>query len=165
LKSFRQKPLPLADQRGFGLIELMAIVALIAIVAAVGLRGFDRRRQDINTSVRRVLADFRSTRARAVVSGGHFRFHRTGDTTYQIERLEEASGEWKVASVTHSIELPEHIALSTGDTDEIDLDSRGLVVFADDDAAAPRTLTLTDSKFSTSRTLTLYPSGQLHADF
>ncbi len=154
----------LRDCRGFGLIELMATVALVAILASVGLRSVDPRRHDISVSVRRISADFRWARSRAIVSGEHYRLHKTGDHTYQVERLEEVAGTWVLESIVREVELPEHIGLSTGDDDYFELDTRGVVQFDDPADVGPMTWTLTDSKFETARTLTLYPSGQLHAD-
>ncbi len=152
------------DQRGIGMIDLLATMAVVAILLNVGLGSVDQRRNDINTSVRRINADFRWTRARAIVSGDHFRFHRTGDHTYRLEHLQEVNGAWSLKSVVRNTQLPEHIALSTGAEDTFEVDSRGVVLFATPADIGTRTWTLTDSKFSTTRTLTLYPSGQIHVE-
>lgn len=152
------------DCRGYGLIELMATVAIVAILAAMGLTSFDRTRGDINTSVRQISADVRWARARAIVSGEHMRFRATGDSSYAIDRLTEVDGTWTTEATVREIELPSHIELSTGEPDFIDIDSRGTVVFDDPTKTAPLTWTLSDSKFATTRTLTVYPSGQIDAD-
>ena len=152
------------DCRGFGLIELMATVAIVSILAAMGLTSFDRTRTDINSSLRQVSADVRWARARAIVSGDHMRFRVTGDNTYAIDRLTEVDGVWETSATLRETELPSHIELSTGERDFIDIDSRGTVVFDDASETAPFTWTLNDSKFATTRTVTVYPSGQVDAD-
>lgn len=150
------------DDRGFGLIDLLAAVTVVAILAGMGVAHFDQRRQDINTTLRQVSADLRWARGRAMVAGEHFRFHRTSDSTYEIQRLEEVDGEWEVKAVVRTVALPAHISL-TG-SDEIDIDGRGTVVFADAGDTAPSHWTLTDTEFATTRSLTLYPSGQVDAN-
>ncbi len=150
-------------QLGFGTIELLVTISIFAVLTAVGLSSIDRRRHDINTTVRRITADFRWARARAVVSGDHFRFHVTSDNSYQIERLAEINGNWTVRSVTQRATLPDHIVLQPA-TEETDLDSRGVVVYADAADAIPAEWKINDQRFGALRTLTLYPSGQIHAD-
>ncbi len=146
------------------MIELLATMAVVAILLNIGLGSVDQRRNDINTAVRRINADFRWTRARAIVSGDHFRFHKTGDNTYQLEHLQEVNGAWSLKSVVRTTVLPEYITLSTGAEDMFEVDSRGVVIFATPGDVGTQSWTLTDSKFSTTRTLTLYPSGQIHAE-
>jgi len=150
-------------QRGFGTIELLVTISIFAILTAVGLSSIDRRLHDINTTVRRITADFRWARARAVVSGDHFRFHVTGDHSYQIERLSEINGAWSLRSVTQKTTLPDHIVLQPA-TDETDIDSRGVVVYDNLADAVPARWQVNDERFGALRTLTLYPSGQMHAD-
>lgn len=164
MKTSRRARRPLLDCRGFNLVELMATVAIVAILAAMGLTSFDRTRTDINTSLRQVSADVRWARARAIVSGEHMRFRVTGDNSYAIYRLSEVDGIWETSATVRQTELPSHITLSTGERDFVDLDSRGTVVFEDPSTTAPLTWTLSDSKFATSRTVTVYPSGQIDAD-
>jgi prepilin-type N-terminal cleavage/methylation domain-containing protein len=150
-------------QRGVGMIELLVTITIFTILTAIGLSSFDNRRYDIDSTVRRVTADFRWARARAIVSGDHFGFHVTGDNTYQIEHLEEVDGEWAVKSVIKRTSLPSHIGLAFAE-DLTELDSRGVVVFADPTTAAPASWTVNDAQFAATRTLTLYPSGQLYAN-
>jgi len=142
----------------------MATVAIVAILAAMGLTSFDRTRGDINTSLRQVSADVRWARARAIVSGDHMRFRVTGDSSYAIDRLTEVDGTWETRATVREIELPSHVTLNTGEQDLIDIDSRGTVVFDDPTKTGPFTWTLSDSKFATTRALTVYPSGQIDAD-
>lgn len=152
------------DRRGFGLIDAMATAAMIAIVAAAAMSSFDYRRNDLNTSVRRIIADLRWARARAIVSGDHFRFHATGPHSYQLERLEERDGQWHVRSVLRSAALPDHLSLIPAGGASLDFDSRGLIVFANAALTTPARWTVTDSRFQAERQFTLYPSGQLHSD-
>lgn len=150
------------NQSGFGLIELMAVMAIFAVLSAAGLMTVDQRRDDMHTSQRRVLADFRWTRMRAIVTGDHFRFHLVSPNQYQVEHLERASGAWQVKSVVRSVVLPSHISLATTAA-QVELNGRGVVVFADPNTASPGIWTLSDNRFSASRQLILFPSGQLHA--
>jgi len=151
------------NQRGVGVVELLVTLTIIAILAGISLTSFDSRRYDINTTVRRITADFRWARARAIVSGDHFGLRVTSGNTYQIEHLEETNGTWMVKSVVKRTALPSNIAISFA-KDLTELDSRGIVVFGGPSTAAPMSWSVTDDQFAANRTLTLYPSGQLYAN-
>ncbi len=148
--------------RGFGLIEIIAMIAIISILSAAGLMTVDQRRNDINTAERRILADFRWTRGRAIVSGVHHRINVTGPNNYRIERLTEGTGPWTFDRVVREVTLPAHVSL-TSDEALTEFNTRGTIVFPTAAAAAIGTWTLNDSKFSAVRTLTIFPSGQINA--
>lgn len=152
------------DSHGFTLIDALAAVAMVAIVAAAGMSSFDSRRNDLNTSVRGIVADVRWARARAIVSGGHVRFHATSAHSYQLEQLEEIDGQWQVRSVMRQVELPAHLELNTESGESVEFDSRGIIHFADGAQAAPIDWTIVDARYHGKRHLTLYPSGQLYGN-
>lgn len=152
------------NERGFGLIELMATVAMAALVAAASVTSFDRRRMDLDLAVRQIVADVRWARARSILSGDHCQLRVTGDHTYQIEQLEEIDGAWQVKLVFKEATLPHHLALAAGDEARVEFNTRGVVDLANNAQIAPLVWTLTDVTHSGRRSITLYPSGQIHAD-
>jgi prepilin-type N-terminal cleavage/methylation domain-containing protein len=152
------------DNRGIGLVELMVTVAIFGILAAIGVSNFDSRREDINTCYRQLRSDLRLTRARAVVSGSHFGMRFTGSGTYQIERLEKDGNNWVVNAVVKTVTLPDHLTVTSESMPFVEFDTRGELVFGPTTTVASVDPVLTDSKFNTTRSLTIYPSGQIHAD-
>ncbi len=152
-----------ANQHGLSIIDLLVTMSILFILAAAGLPHVDQRRFDLNTAQHRITADLRWARARAMVSGAHHRFHSTGAHTYQIERLVKRNDAWALDTTVKRATLPQHIVLATPD-EHVELNRRGIIVYGDPAAAVPVQWTITDSMFSASRTLTLYPSGQIHAE-
>ncbi len=148
---------------GFSIIDLLAFVAIFSVLVAAGLPHVDMSRGDIGVSLRRVAADLRWTRARAMTAGEHFAFRVTGGSSYQIERMHLVGATWQVDEVVRHVELPAHIAFADFSPDVVEINTRGVVVYADGGTPAPWTPRLVDSKFATERAFTIWPSGQFHA--
>ena len=131
------------------MIELLSFMAIFMVLLAAGLPHLDTRREDVSISMRRIAADLRWTRTRAMTSGEHFVFHVTGANTYQIERMELLAGVWTLDEIVKTVQLPSQMTISGFTPDTIEFDSRGMIVFTT--APAPWTPQLIDTKFSATR--------------
>lgn len=151
-----------AGGRGFGLIELLAVVALSTILFATALPHLDSRRWDIDSALRRVAADVRWTRARALGSGTHFALRVIGTNSYQIERLQLVADNWQVAAVVRRTTLPQTVAIVDFTPQVVEFDTRGAVAFPSGTTPAPWTPHLVDETFSSDRAFAIWPSGQFH---
>ena len=135
-------------------------MAIFAILAAAGITNFNSERADIDRSTRQLTADLRFSRARAMATGDHFVIHATSSSSYQIERYEWASSAWKLKKIVRVYDLPSHLSVSITDN-RIEFDSRGEMVFSDGNTPGPSEPTMKDSKFSVSRKVKVWPSGQI----
>lgn len=149
--------------RGFGLVELLVSMSLLTILLALGLPHVDTRRQDVNVSLRRIAADVRWARSRALGTGDHFSFHVTGPNTYQIERLQLAAGTWQVSEVVRSVTLPTAISIVDFTPSTVEFNTRGVAVFPALASPAPWTPRLLDASFGAERSFAIWPSGQFYA--
>ena len=112
--------------------------------------------------VRQVISDYRWARARAITSGVHFSIKWAGPQRYQVQRHQEITGQWPVEKVVKTVELPEHLTLVNLSLDTVEFNTRGMVVFPGDQTPWPDFPQLADSKFNTVRTISIWPSGQIH---
>jgi len=145
----------LRSRSGYSLIELLTAVGIFGVLAAAGLPHVDMRRQDLNSSVRQVTADYRYARTRAITGGVHFTLKWTGTQTYTVQKLKLSGTSWVLDKVVKTVTLPSTLTHS-GTPDTIEFNTRGMMV-------STTTVTwydLTDSKFGGTRRIGVWPSGQ-----
>jgi hypothetical protein len=141
-------------------MELMITAAIISAAAAMAIP-----RRDSVFALRGAhstfVADMRMTRGTAIAEGVHFRLEIFDSTSYGILRMMEGGGGW-VQDGDPEIErtLPPHVTFSGGVGDGYEFNTRGLVV----EPATQVTVTLVDSSTGQSRTVDLWPSGQVVPD-
>ena len=150
----------LAAQGGYSLIELVVAAGIFGILASAGLPHVDTRRQDLNTSVNRAIADLRYARSRAITSGDHFAVVFDGGNRYEIQRMELGAGGWTPSAVVKTVELPSHIEWLTGGTDSIEFNTRGMMI----SAGEPLWPSIWDTLHNHGHQISIWPSGQVYAE-
>ncbi len=153
------------DSAGFSLIELLVAVSIFGVLALAGLPHVDRRREDLNTSVQRVLADVRFARSRSITSGEHYAVKWTSTHGYEVQRLSlNPAGEWVTDRVERTVLLPDSIAFSidagAGGVDRLEFNTRGMLI------SSPKPLwpVMSDLVHDVSRTFSVWPSGQIYME-
>jgi prepilin-type N-terminal cleavage/methylation domain-containing protein len=150
----------LAGAAGYSLIELLVAMSIFGIIALAGLPHIDRRREDLNTSVQRVMADMRFARARSITSGEHYAIEWTGANQYELQRLVvNSAGEWELDRVERTVVLPEHIEFTLPEEadERFEFNTRGMMV----SSTQPLWPTLSDVIRDVDRTFSVWPSGQI----
>jgi len=152
----------LRNQVGYSLIELLIGVAIFGILAAAGLPQMDTRRQDISTSTKQIIADYRWARTRAITSGAHFAVTWTSNKSYEVQRMKQAAdGTWGADDVVKRVELPSHLGTAWFWPATHEFNTRGMMV----------TTTYTmwqmiwDSKFNSYHLVSVWPSGQVYEEY
>lgn len=151
----------LTRTHGNTLIEMLIIMGIIGVICGAALPHFDGRRQDIHTTMRELVGQFRTARTQALTTGTHYALHMPAPGTLNVQRMQQAvDGTWQVADVTDSISLPAHVSFwMTPDT--IEFNTRGTMI------TSPRPLYvyLSDRYASVVHSFSVWPSGQVHEEF
>lgn len=138
-------------------MELMVTAAIISVAAAMAIP-----KRDSVFALRGAqgtfVADLRMTRGASIAEGVHFRLEIFDATTYGILRMMEAGGGWvQDGDPETERTLPPHVTFSGGVGDGYEFNTRGLVI----EPTTQVTVTLVDSSTGQSRTVDLWPSGQV----
>jgi prepilin-type N-terminal cleavage/methylation domain-containing protein len=150
-------------ETGYSLIEVLVAVSIFGVVALAGLPHLDRGREDINTSIQRVVADMRYARGRAITSGEHYAVEWTGANTYEVQRMRLGGlGTWEVDRVERSVELPGHIsfALHEDGVERLEFNTRGMMIAS----TKPLWPVISDLDHHVDRRLSIWPSGQIYVE-
>ena len=150
-------------EAGYSLIDVMVAVSIFAVVALAGLPHLDRSREDINTSIQRVVADMRYARGRAITSGEHYAVEWTGANIYEVQRMRLGGlGTWEVDRVERSVELPEHIsfALDEDGVERLEFNTRGMMIAS----TKPLWPVISDLDHHVDHRLSIWPSGQIYVE-
>ncbi len=152
---------------GFTLVELLIGVSIFAVLALAGLPHVDRRREDLNTSVQRVVADMRFARSRSITSGEHYAVKWTGAHAYEVQRLfMNSAGEWELDRVERTVLLPDYISFSLGESegaggvDLLEFNTRGMLISSPE----PLWPVMSDLLHDVERTFSVWPSGQIYME-
>ena len=147
---------------GYTLLELLVTIAIFTVVALAGLPHVDGRRESINSSIQRVVADMRYARSRSITSGDHFAIEWTGSNSYEVQRMTlNGSGDWEVSDVVRTTQLPDHIAfVLTESIDRFEFNTRGMMV----SSQGPLWPVISDTHVGSNHLLSIWPSGQIYRE-
>lgn len=148
---------------GYSLVELLVAISIFGVVTLVGLPHIDTRREDINTSIQRVVADMRYARGRAITSGEHYAMEWTGASSYEVQRMRlDPGGNWELDHVERTVELPEHISFTLGDdgVDRLEFNTRGMMI----SSTKPLFPVISDLDRRVDHRFSIWPSGQIYVE-
>lgn len=150
----------LRTTRGYTLVELLVAVSIFGVLAAAGLPHIDTRRQDIQTTTKQVIGDFRWARTRAITSGQHFAIKWVSNQKYQVQRLKQVGTTWVLDQVTKEVELPGQITNLFSWPNFFEFNTRGMMV----STTWSTYQLLYDSKFEGWHMFSVWPSGQIYEE-
>jgi len=143
---------------GFTLVELLAAVGAMAVILGVAMSHASRDRFSLWSAQTQVLSDLRRARADALTKGDHFTFRISSNTTYEEYRLTLVGGTWQqLTSAVRTGTLPSPVQFTAGVGSTFEFDTRGLMVLP----SAALTVSLQDTHTSSTRNVTVWPSGQV----
>jgi len=152
----------LRGQGGYSLIELLVAVGIFGLLAALGLPHLDTRRQDIQTSTKQVIADYRWARNRAITSGVHFGIEWTTTNAYEVQRMKQAAnGTWSKDLTVKSVTLPSYINTQWYWPSVQEFNTSGMMV----SVTYPPYQMFWDSNYFGWHMLSVWPSGQIYEEF
>ena len=152
----------LSNQRGYSLVELLVAVGIFGVLAAMGLPHIDTRRQDIQTTTKQIIADYRWARNRAITSGVHYGIEWTSTNSYEVQKMKQApSGTWSKDLTVKRVTLPTHINTSWYWPALQEFNTRGMMVTS----TAPLYQLFWDSNYFGWHMVSLWPSGQIYEEY
>jgi len=113
---------------------------------------------DLRTTQSIFVADMRMARGTAIARAVHYRLDIFDPHSYGVLKMKEASGAWvQDGAPVLTRDLPASVSVTTGVGTGYEFNTRGIMV----DPTTPFTITLVDSDTSQSRTVDVWPSGQV----
>jgi prepilin-type N-terminal cleavage/methylation domain-containing protein len=152
----------LGNQRGYSLVELLVAVAIFGVLAAMGLPHIDTKRQDIQTTTKQIIADYRWARNRAITSGVHFGLEWTSTNSYEIQKMRQAAdGTWSKDLTVKRVTLPTHINTAWFWPSLQEFNTRGMMVTT----TYPLYQLFWDSNYFGWHMVSVWPSGQIYEEY
>jgi len=153
------------SQRGVSLVELIVMLGMISVLVAVMIPRLNKSNLNLPLVEQTLVADIRMARANATSKGVHYQVSLSS-SSYSVQRLQDDDGDnvWEPDNEfpTQTVELPYGVAITEGSDATLEFTTRGLL--ADDSDGTPAsvvTVTVHDSDHSQTKTIEVWPSGQV----
>jgi len=151
-----------AREQGYSVIELLATISILVVVLAIALPRYRTERLQIVTAQRLIVANLRLARASAINESGHTQVALASANELGVAPMVEnplGSGLWQVdASRRRSVTLPTATQFASAAVGTVvEFNSRGFAV----NLTGPVEIVTAD-KFGATRTLQVWPSGQVN---
>ena len=145
---------------GFTIIELIVTMALFGVMLAIAMPHAQRSSITLWNANEQLLSDLRRARADALTRGDHFVLEVTGASSYRERRMQLVGNAWlPIDPAVRTRNLPSGVSFTAGVGESFEFNTRGLLVIPD----AAGTVQMQDSHTHHSRTVTVWPSGQVVA--
>lgn len=142
------------------MIELLSTLAIFGVIAATALPRLDKQRENANTAIRNLIADFRVARTNAIAGGVHFAMKRSSASTYEIQRYKLTGTTWGLDVATKTVTLPSNVTFTMSPA-TLEFNTRGMQITT----TSSVTVSVTDTKFGGTRQIIIWPSGQVYGNF
>jgi hypothetical protein len=136
----------------------LVVSVIVSIAAAAAMPRREQGLFALHNAQSGLVADMRMTRSSAIAQGVHFRLEIADSQNYTIHKMVEAGGGWvEDGDPVVERELPPTVSFSGAAGEGYEFNTRGFLV----DPNFLQTLTLVDSTTGGSRTVDVWPSGQV----
>jgi Tfp pilus assembly protein FimT len=143
---------------GYSVVELLVAFVFFAIMAGTALSTLPRNRYGAWNAQATLLAELRRARNEALTKGDHFRVAIPTATTWTTHRMTLVGATWTPgASPNRSGTFPGQSLVTAGVGTQFEFTTRGLMI----NPGAATTITLKDPNSTYTRSVVIYPSGQV----
>jgi prepilin-type N-terminal cleavage/methylation domain-containing protein len=153
----------LRSTRGLSLLELTVVLGILAVAGSIAISWVDPGPRHLENAAEAVAANVRVARAFAISRGAHYEVRVFDATNLRIARLRlqdeaDPTSPWVLDGVEFRfLPLPPNVRFVTTPGQVIEFDSAGAMV----GGTAPVAVVIEESVHGLTRTVTIWPSGQV----
>src|SRR5262249_28874392 len=92
----RQRHSLLRSTAGLTLVDLVTTLSVVGIVASTAMPHFDKRRANVGTTQRLVIANLRLARSNAVTRNVHYQVEFPSASQMKVERMKVVNNVWQI---------------------------------------------------------------------
>lgn len=153
----------LGSERGVSLLELLVVLGILALAGSIAISRFDPGPRHLDNAAEAVAANVRVARAFAISRGAHYDVRVFDPTNLRVARLRlqneaDPTSPWVLDGTEFRfVPLPPNVRFVTTPGRAIEFDSAGAMV----GGTAPVAVVIEESVHGLTRTVTIWPSGQV----